>query len=444
MRIEKLKLQNYRGFDKFTLNIPDDYAVIIGDNGSGKTAILEAICICLGTILVGFDGVNSIGIKKDDVRLEYFPLGSLGNLQPQYPINISCNMRVNSQLFNFSRSINKPGGSTTRTDAKKIISYFNGVDKKVKKGANDIVLPLISYYSTGRLWLHSSKSKKTSRNKFDIKIKEETTNYQFNRLNGYIDCLSAKTNEKLMLKWFENMEYIEFQRKMDLPELGIVKQAIVEFFLNSLDYKVDFGMIDIDFDPVLNQLVIEYPDNEGKKIRLPFGMLSDGYKTMLSLVADIAYRMATLNPNLLERALSETKGIVVIDEIDMHLHPKWQRHVIEDLRNIFPNLQFIFTTHSEHVISNVSQEHIIKIGPKGVMYKVPFTKGRDINSLTSEVMDLPVREKNAQELINSFYSKIDNKSIDKAKIILDKMIEMFGEKDTEVIKANTEYTLEVE
>lgn len=181
-------------------------------------------------MLVGFDGVNSIGIKKDDVRLKYFSLGSLGDLQPQYPISILCNMRVNSQLFSFSRSINKPGGSTTRTDAKNTISYFNEVDKGVKEGANDIVLPLISYYSTGRLWLHSSKSKKTIRNKFDIKIKEETTNHKINRLNGYIDCLSAKTNEKLMLKWFENMEYIEFQRKMNLPELGIVKQAIAEFF----------------------------------------------------------------------------------------------------------------------------------------------------------------------------------------------------------------------
>lgn len=70
--------------------------------------------------------------------------------------------------------------------------------------------------------------------------------------------------------------------------------------MNSLDYEINFGIIDIGFDPVFNQLVIEYPDDEGQKIRLPFGMLSDGYKTMLSLVADIAYRMANLNPNLLE------------------------------------------------------------------------------------------------------------------------------------------------
>jgi predicted ATP-binding protein involved in virulence len=444
MKIKKLKLKNYRGFERFEIKIPRGFAVILGDNASGKTAILEALCICLGTILVGFDGINSIGIKKDDVRQEYHPLGSSVDIQPRYPVNVVCEMFVDNQSFSFSRSINKPGGSTTRSDANEIISYFNDIDKAVKQGAEKIILPLISYYSTGRLWLHSSKRKKIIQNKNERKVKEKTSSYRFNRLNGYVDCLSAKANEKLMLKWFETMEYVMFQKKKNIPELDTVKSAIAKFFARSLEYDVDIQKIKIEFDAILNQLVLEYPDIDGEIVRLPFGLLSDGYKTMLSMVTDIAYRMATLNPQLFENALTETPGVVLIDEIDMHLHPKWQRHVVEDLRNIFPKIQFIMTTHSEHVITNVDQKNIIKLGSNGEILDVPYTKGRDLNSLTMEVMDLPVREQKAQALIYSFYRMIGDKKIDEAKKLLQQMIDQFGENDSEVIQALLEYHLEVE
>ncbi len=444
MFVKQLKMKNYRGFENFEINIPKDITVILGNNASGKTAILEALCISLGTILVGFDGITSIGIKKDDIRQKYNPIGSVGDIQPQYPVEVSCELFVDSQNFSFSRNINKSGGSTTRSNAREIISYFSDIDKRIKQGDSSVVLPLISYYSTGRLWLHSTKRKKVITNKFDIKVGEKVTKYRFNRLNGYVDCLSAKTNEQLMLKWFENMEFLSFQRKKSIPELEIVKKAITKFFGRSLEHKVNTEEINLEFDSIRNQLVLEYPDINGEKTKLPFGLLSDGYRTMLSMVADIAYRMAALNPQLLENALNETPGVVLIDEIDMHLHPKWQRHVVEDLRAVFPKIQLIMTTHSEHVITNVDQKNIIKLGSNGEILDVPHTKGRDLNSLTMEVMDLPIREPKAQVLIDSFYRLIDDKKIDEAKEILQQMIEQFGENDSEVVQALLEYHLEAD
>ena len=84
--------------------------------------------------------------------------------------------------------------------------------------------------------------------------------------------------------------------------------------------------------------------------------LSDGYKNTLSMVADIAYRMAVLNPWLLDRVLTETTGIVLIDEIDLHLHPQWQQRIIGDLRTIFPKVQFIVSTHAPLVINSVKRQ----------------------------------------------------------------------------------------
>lgn len=443
MKIKKVKLNNYRGFKEFELDIPDNHAVILGANASGKTAILEAMSICIGTILIGFDGVSSSGIKKTDVRQEYYKLGSVGDVQLQYPVVTACEMEIDDELFDFSRRLNKAKGRTTKLEAENIITYFSKIDKEIKSGSEKVILPLISYYSTGRLWLHTVYERKQTRNKYEMNIKDDESNYRFNRLNGYTDCLSARSNEKLMLKWFENMEYISFQKKKNIPELDVVKRAIAEFYARSLEYNINVQEIIVEFDSILNQLVIEHLDGNGDVKRLPFGILSDGYKIMLSMVADIAYRMATLNPQLLEKTLVETKGIVMIDEIDMHLHPKWQRHVIEDLNCIFPNIQFIFTTHSEHVISNIDQNHIIKLDANGIRIDVPPTKGRDINSLTLEIMDLPIREESAQELIDLFYEEIDCGQLSKAKITLDEMIELFGENDSEVIKASVEYSLEV-
>ena len=85
----------------------------------------------------------------------------------------------------------------------------------------------------------------------------------------------------------------------------------------------------------------------------PFYHLSDGYRNTLAMAADIAVRAATLNPALSSLAMEETPGVVLIDEIDLHLHPKWQRQIVEDLRGAFPKIQFVATTHSPFIIQSL-------------------------------------------------------------------------------------------
>ena len=104
------------------------------------------------------------------------------------------------------------------------------------------------------------------------------------------------------------------------------------------------------------ELVIRYKD--GAVSYLPVRLLSDGIRTILNMVADIAYRMAVLNPQLLGNIVRDTDGIVMIDELDMHLHPSWQQRIMQDLTRIFPKLQFVVTTHAPSILANVHKENI--------------------------------------------------------------------------------------
>ena len=110
---------------------------------------------------------------------------------------------------------------------------------------------------------------------------------------------------------------------------------------------------------------------------MPVSVLSDGYRCTISLIADIAYRMALLNPQLLDSVLTETDGIVLIDEIDLHLHPTWQKRVLKDLMDIFPKVQFIVSTHAPEVINSVKSDSVIILKDDKVLSATDETYGRD-------------------------------------------------------------------
>lgn len=119
--------------------------------------------------------------------------------------------------------------------------------------------------------------------------------------------------------------------------------------------------------------------------------MSDGYKNTLSMIVDIAYRMAVLNPMLGEKVFEETPGVILIDEIDLHLHPQWQQTIISDLNAIFPNIQFIVSSHAPEVINSVVKEQIRILDNGKIYMPAAQTYGRDANSILREVMNVSER-----------------------------------------------------
>lgn len=192
----------------------------------------------------------------------------------------------------------------------------------------------------------------------DVCERREKKNDTFeknNRSNGYIDSLDGAANDKLMMKWFQKMTIQELQRKQEIPEFTAVRTAMEQVFASI----TGFSDVNVQFNMDTGDIDVIYYDQNNEHVRIPLSLLSDGYKCTISLIADIAYRMAILNPQLLDKVLTETEGIVLIDEVDLHLHPTWQKRILKDLLDIFPRVQFIVSTHAPEVINSVRSDSVV-------------------------------------------------------------------------------------
>ncbi len=425
MRIKSINLENFRCFKNEKINLTEDFTVLVGDNGSGKTAILDALAVALGGVLGGFDGVKSREILTDEVRLEHYERGSVIDSQPQYPLRVTCEAIIEDQLYTWTRALNKEGGRTTRNEAKAIIKYAEKIQKEIRQGNVRTLLPIVSYYGTGRLWVQ--KKQKT----------EETLAKLQSRFLGYTDCLDPASNEKLMTKWFKKMTLIHFQEEKEPAELRAVKD-VLKYCLRNVDgNETAHREVDIIFSAKTDELEVTFKDENDNKERLPFRMLSDGYRNTLGMIADIAYRMAVLNPQLSGGVTQETPGVVLIDEIDLHLHPKWQRHIVSDLKTIFPKVQFIVTTHSPIILTTIPKENVIIIDDCHIVEKTPYTYGRDINSILYDLMEVKLRPNDVQTQIDKFYELLEKEDFKQAEQKLVELSQLMGENDSEIVRAKT-------
>ena len=341
MKIKKLTLKNFRCFEDESFDFSDRFTVIIGDNGTGKSAILDALAIGAGSLFLGINTISTRHIQLDEVRVVKYQQVDSTTLEQQYPVTIDCEGRLNGQAISWERSIRRKGGRTTWKNASSISEIAHDFQEQVQNGT-PILLPVVAYYSTGRLWLQK-------REKTVEPVKPGS------RMRGYVDCLKPESNAKILLRWFKTMTFASLQKQKTLASLEAVKTAVANCMEN---------WNDISYDIIEDDLLVTFQDGRV----LPFRMLSDGIRNMVAMVQDIAYRAVVLNPHLGKQAARETPGIVLIDEIDLHLHPKWQRHVVGDLRNAFPNIQFIATTHSPFIIQSMLPGEIIDLNDNQAEY----------------------------------------------------------------------------
>ena len=429
MYIKKLELHNYRIFENLELDFNNKCSVIVGINGSGKTTILEATSVAIGTIFLSLNGVNRYGLKKSDAHRKRFSVGSNIDVEAQYPISILASGSINDKDVTWERTLNSEKGSTTITGAKELTNISDNYQKQLQNGDTSLILPIIAYYGTGRLWDYH---KEKSNNAF-------LTN---TRTNGYINCLDGTANIKLMMNWFKKMTIQKYQRQEkgfdDLPELDTVYHAMEDCLASFTGYK----NIKINYSLDINELEVSYEDNNNQCVHLPLSLFSDGFKEIISIVADIAYRMAVLNPQLLDEVLTKTDGVVLIDEIDLHLHPAWQQCILEELTKVFPRVQFIVTSHAPAVINSVKEESLIILKDMAPISPSSQTYGKDVNSVLREIMETNERPKKIVDLFNQFYKRLENRDFDGAEEILNILDELRSFHDPEIASCRTKLRLE--
>ncbi|MCM1228184.1 MAG: AAA family ATPase [Clostridium sp.] len=418
MIINNLKIKNYRHFEDLNVDFNSKMNVIIGNNGVGKTTILDAAVIAIGSVFLSIETNPAPGIKKNDVRIISRKIGSTIDRQPQFPVDISCSGTVDGKSITWSRQLKTQSGRTTYGDTAVISHIADEWKNKIRNGDENVCLPIISYYGTGRLW---------------AKKQESSLKNISNRLEGYIDCLSTETNERLMLKWFEKMTYVQLQEGEIIPELQTVTNAVAESYIES---GVKIENAKVMFNVKSHQLEISYTDENGNYHNHPFSELSDGYRNTLSMIADIAYRMAVLNPQYLSEVTKKTPGVVLIDEIDLHLHPIWQKRILKTLKKVFPLVQFIVTTHSPNIISSANSDELIILDGnscKSFDYEI---YGKDANSVLTEVMETPERPDEISDMFDEFDNLIESGDYNAAELKLEELRNILGYNDSGVISAS--------
>lgn len=301
--------------------------------------------------------------------------------------------------------------------------------ERLMNGDQTLILPIIAYYGTGRLWdYHREKKVDTFKHN--------------NRLNGYLDCLDGTANIKLMLNWFQKMTIQKYQRQEEnlggVPELEVVYRAMEKCF----SLVGGYDEVKVQYNLNTNELDVYYTTTDKRRMKLPLNQLSDGYKGTVSLVADIAYRMAVLNPQLLDRVVEETPGVVLIDEVDLHLHPAWQQRVLSDLRSIFPKVQFIVSTHAPAVIQSVQSENIRILMDDSVLAPGSEVYGKDIRSLVQEIMGVYGRPPEVEKQFQEFYEALAQKEFERAEAILDKLDVLRNYHDPDIASGRAKLKLE--
>jgi predicted ATP-binding protein involved in virulence len=243
------------------------------------------------------------------------------------------------QDFTWKRELSSEKGRTRTVGAKILIDVAKEADRKAR--ANEVVtLPMICCLGVERLWFETGHRKSEER-KAPLELPS--------RFDGYRACTNFEIQETDLLDWIRRQQSASYARKGGTIALEVMKQAIA----SCVEFASDFY-----FDERYNELIL----GTGLSDFQMFSNLSEGQRLLLTQIGDLARRVIILNPHLGRDVLEQTPGIVMIDELDLHLHPKWQRRIIEDLRRIFPKIQFIVTTHSPFLIQSLrSGEELVML-----------------------------------------------------------------------------------
>jgi len=409
MKLETLNLTNFRCFGELTLQLHPKLTVLVAENGQGKSSILDAIRIAVWPFVSSFDlahnSFNSPGnaIAINDVRLIRLNSGDMARQLPSL-VSMTGDFGDGSQRTWIRYRDKETRATKTKDggDTAYMKLWASSVQKQVRDPMLPVLdLPVFGYYGTGRLW-SQKKLTEAAKGRDDTKLSDF-----YVRTFAYLNCLDPASSYKHFKEWFiwafesySEQQIKQLERRAESLDIDVahervqVVQQAIDIFLKPVA-----GWCNLEYSVSHEKALVLHHDEHGT---LDVEVLSDGIRSVLAMVGDIAYRCIKLNPHLGIRAALETGGVVLIDEVDMHLHPRWQQLVLGQLQTAFPKVQFIVTTHSPQVLSTTRRENIRLIGEdgNGVIFASPplaSTYGQPSGNVMHSVMDVdpqpPINEK---------------------------------------------------
>ena len=350
--LDKLELENFRCFSKIEIKFHEKLTVIVALNGGGKTTVLDAACFGWQFFLQGIElePKSAKTIRDADVRRTRSQDGAM---VPMKPVSLSGRSFIADESVEWNVDKGQTSAKNTSSRAAKDMREAGkGLRLATQAYAEQKspslphpTLPAIGYYGTGRLW--AAQKITMSRRK---KVKADNS-----PISGYDQCLSPSSHFAIFEVWFERYSREAQQERMSEKHSPHRPGDKLKAVVNAVDALLKpVGWHSLAFDFTDETIVAEHPIHG----RLPVSMLSDGIRVIIGLVGDIAHRCVRLNPHFGADAAKLTPGVIMIDEVDMHLHPEWQQLILGALTDAFPLIQFIITTHSPQVLTTVKRESI--------------------------------------------------------------------------------------
>ena len=382
-RVKSLKLRNFKGVAELDLEFDESLTLLAGVNGAGKTSVLQALLAAVThtwrlcpprdyPYFVLPKHVRRAGTAVTEVVLG---LKSSGGLPLADPPTVEARFVVQS-----------PGQTLSLENGRDVNRFFNGVQPP---------LPLVVYYEQSR------DARETGHRQ------QVTVSPQQNRDSSLHTTISSPLEFKV---WFFEKEADEGQesRERKDPEYDDPELAEIRKLLDRLD-----GFTAVRSRKPLNEERTLFLEKDGANI--PFDSLSGGEQAFFLLAADLARRLMLASP---DTSVAEAYAIVCIDEIELHLHPAWQKRILTTLMHTFPACQFVVTTHSPQVISGVEARHVRSLKPaedgSREVCQPMATKGRDSNYVLSGILDTPERDDEVNRLFDEFDRLVDEGKLEEA------------------------------
>lgn len=365
MKLASVEIRNFRAIEEMTLPLHPQLTVLHGENGLGKTSVLRAIAVGLGAIPRRLPWVSGVDFSKSDLRR--------GCTSAEVVLNAVAGGAWGRRTGAVASAGRAPGLKWLNAKVDRIIAAD-------RNGGDPETLPIVALYDTDRVVL-------------DVPLRRRNFPKDFPRYGALEGALAARANFRELFQWFyakQSEESWEKDERQDfgfrLRELSAARTAISSVLGDVRDPR-------IRIKPLRFEVTLT---NDGVEERLQLDHLSGGYRTMLALVMDLARRMAQGNPHLDEPLQCE--AMVLIDEVDLHLHPAWQQRILDDLTRTFPNAQFIVTTHSPQVLTTVRPEQVVTLARENgrIVAGAPGwgTYGAEAGDVLTAVMAVEARPRN--------------------------------------------------
>jgi predicted ATP-binding protein involved in virulence len=445
MKLRSLHLRDYRSFADTPIQFEEDVTVLVGINGAGKTAILDAIACALGQIVAKIPGVpaedrpSSHDLVHEDIRV-------LKKDQSAAGVRVAAEFEDH---VHFARVLRALDGEPRFDPASEVggcslEEHIDALFSRVIRGES-ASMPVFTYFGTDR----ASGAPPERRRNFRT---------QFQRFDAYANALEPAADFKAWFEWFAALEREDLERSkafLDSPEVKEWMRALGRGILGSSlrppspfpTESKGLRAVKRALKEVLNgisnprvlssplRMVVNKALPDGTIVELSLNQLSDGYRSMLAMVMDFSRRLVQANPDL-ENPL-EAEAILLIDEVELHLHPKWQQEVIPALRRAFPNTQLILTTHSPQVLTTIDSRCIRILREDHVESAPPGTSGAESKRMLETVLGTESRPPGnpAVAALARLFQCIREDNLEEAKRLADELDGSFGGNDPSIDEA---------